>query len=451
MYFHSNRARSAQVALGLLIGSGAAVGLLAAPRAEAQTPRVFRVEVTPNGGTVGVGQTLEFTGRALDRAGTVIPNVVFTFASNRTAIAGVTQLSPDRVRVTGVGTGTASITARGGGKTARVTVTVVPDGGPNVIAAGIIQLNHILVDGDFIYWVDTDARTNRVRRAPLTGGPAVDLVTEPRTDRRGVGVAFLQLQQIGNDIFYVRQASGFQLHYAIRAVPRTGGPMREVLLEDISVEPLLLTGWRAVGRFLVVVVQNPVRLNLSAETRVAVLDTTTGIWKSAITGRWVSTRAVILAANASQVFIRGITPTGQTEIVSLDPAGDTNSANTLFTGDFTERASQPGAVDAANLYFWSGVSDASLSLRALPLAGGAARTLTTGTVGFGVLSDGTNLFFARDPGVLFRLPVAGGTPTEVRRNLVIAPLLGGIAADAANFYLGIAAARNNISINRVPR
>jgi len=102
----------------------------------------------------------------------------------------------------------------------------------------------------------------------------------------------------------------------------------------------------------------------------------------------------------------------------------TNSSGGLYSlpasgGTATQLApsSQPDRVvtDGSQVYWWSGQN-----VLAVPLTGGATQTLTSGQVNIrNIATDGTDVYWVSEqkttvpsaPGMLRRVPVAGGTPT----------------------------------------
>src|SRR5687768_11798082 len=109
-----------------MFAAAAACGLAAAlaPASPAEAARnrnrPARIVVTPSGATLGQGQTVQFSAQALNAAGQVMPGVVFTWSANRSSIVSISSSGLATAR----GLGIATITARGGGKNAKFTVSV---------------------------------------------------------------------------------------------------------------------------------------------------------------------------------------------------------------------------------------------------------------------------------------------------------------------------------------
>jgi len=82
---------------------------------------VASVVMSPTSGTVSVGGTLPLTATPLDASGNALTDRVVTWTSNATGVATVSTSG----LVTGVGVGSATITATSGGKSATSAITVV--------------------------------------------------------------------------------------------------------------------------------------------------------------------------------------------------------------------------------------------------------------------------------------------------------------------------------------
>ena len=136
---------AALLAIGSCTDSPSRVDVVAPPEspmfARGGTPSgVQRVTVAPSTSTREVGQTVQLTATALDKKGTVVSDVTFTWASSAPSVATVNATG----LVTAVAAGTATITATGGGKNGNASVTVTapppppPPPGETLIAAGDI-------------------------------------------------------------------------------------------------------------------------------------------------------------------------------------------------------------------------------------------------------------------------------------------------------------------------
>jgi len=89
-------------------------------------PTLTSVTIAPPQSTIGVGDTQQFTGQALDQFGQPIGGAAVTFASNDTDVATVDSVGS----TSGTGSATASVTGRGTGSTG-ITATAT-NGGTNV-------------------------------------------------------------------------------------------------------------------------------------------------------------------------------------------------------------------------------------------------------------------------------------------------------------------------------
>ena len=107
---------------------------LAGPRYQVST-----VAVTPTSAGVNVGATLQLLGTALDGSGNTISGVVFSWASNNTAVIAV----DDSGRVTGLSAGNATVTVSADGQhaTSNITVSVPTESDPQPIALPLITDN----------------------------------------------------------------------------------------------------------------------------------------------------------------------------------------------------------------------------------------------------------------------------------------------------------------------
>ena len=89
-------------------------------RGGAPATGVQRVTVAPSTSTREVGQTVQLTATALDKKGSVVSGVTFTWGSSAPSVATVNASG----LVTAVAAGMATITATGGGKNGNASVTV---------------------------------------------------------------------------------------------------------------------------------------------------------------------------------------------------------------------------------------------------------------------------------------------------------------------------------------
>ncbi len=440
-------------AAGLLV-AGLLTGV--ARRADAQTPRIAAVVVNPSSATLTVGQSTVIKAEARTAAGVVVPGVAFTFKPNRAGRVLVETLGPDQVRLTGQTLGVISISVKGGKKSTLLPVSVVgaPRGGGSFVASQTATVNHAVTDGAFVYWTEVGTSTVKIRRAPVTGGGAEDLVTEPARDRRSLRVSYAHIRLNSGRLYFSRQTVGFLEHWSIRSIPLGGGPVNEELAEDISVVPMLAHTWSVTDTHLAAILARPEELTLSADTRVAVRELGTDDWRSAVQARYLPKQCSIVATDGADFFVRGIdSAASKTELVRVDPTAPVNTFQFLFTDAFVDKnIPNTGAFDGANVYFWSRIGTSDNSIRAFPVAGGLPFTLVTlDRVGAGLVSDGASVYFARDPGTLSKVPVGGGTATNIRTGIEAGATLGGLSIDLTSIYLVIKDATRTFAVIRSAR
>lgn len=95
------------------------------------TPQVATVTVTPDGGLLGVGETMQLQAVALSATSDTIPGVRMTWSTSDTLVARVSGAG----LVTGVGAGSARITAAAGSRSGSSTVTIQAPNPPPVVAS----------------------------------------------------------------------------------------------------------------------------------------------------------------------------------------------------------------------------------------------------------------------------------------------------------------------------
>ncbi|HTE18021.1 MAG TPA: Ig-like domain-containing protein [Armatimonadota bacterium] len=430
----------------------AALALLGAPvTASAQgRVKVARIVISPSGATLNPTDRVQFTATALDKRGNPVPGVVPTWKSSNSSVASVGNTGD----VTASGqTGVAIISARAGQKRAKVTVSVVtrPSGGqPAVVAANLKQVNHVLVDGGFVYWTETDGQLTRVRRTPKAGGVIIDIASERAQGERGTTATYVHLQKFGDLVYWSRLSRGLLDHWSILSVSQDGGPVREILPEDAGIRKMFTNGWRLAGKYVVVAFTAPKEVNLGPNVRLGAFDTETGTWAPLIIGQFPFGLVHIIAADEQSVFVRAETEESNTVVLRLSPAGAANSYETLLTqegrDDYLVRA---GDTDGTNVYYWSrrGEDDRLVSL---PVTGGRP-TPQNATFGPGLTVENGSLYFSRADRAVVRVPVAGGPLTVVQNKLYGASAEGGIAVDDSGAYIAVLTSERTIDIVRVNR
>jgi sugar lactone lactonase YvrE len=425
------------------------LGGVAPAHAAKGTGKPAQIIPSPSGATLERGEQVQFTATAYDKLGNKIPGVAFTWTSAKTSVASIT--SGGLLRAGGLGA--AIISVKGGGKVVKLTVNVVtnPGGGTRLIGAGLGRVRHVIVDNDNVYWTETNKLVTRVRKAPKTGGPIYDLAVENAFDARGLQVNYLHLQERGDNLYFTRQTLGFLEHYSIREVAKAGGKSKEILPEDVSAEPTFATGWRVVGKHLAVLTAHANLIDLDPDTRLAVYDLDTEEWSSAIIGEYTITNTRILAEDGQFLYLLGVLGSQSAEIVKVDPAALPNSQTRLLaTGASDGQLDVPGAVDAANLYFWQKTNTGGKLMR-LSLGGGAPNQLFSGALGFGTTTDGISVYWVKDNKIAVRLPVAGGGTTTMLSNVFTDSIFAPLAVDGTSLYLAQAASKGTANIVQVPK
>lgn len=404
-----------------------------------------KILLTPAAATLRVGDTLTFSAEAVDGSGNPVSGVSFRWSSTRGSVVAVTasgQATANRV-------GTASVQARGRGLVGKAAVAVVGDevrGGGEYVAAGQNQVNHVLVDDDWVYWTEVSTKITRVRKSRRAGGAIFDLASEPGKDKRGVSVAYVHLREEGDTLYFSRLTVGFFRHWSIRAVPKDGGRSTLILREDASIDPMFASGWLVAGKYVVVALFFPQALGLPASTRIAAFDTDTRDWIPLITGRFVRGKTFLLAARNNTVFVRAQNENGRTEVLRLNPADGSDTFETLLSQDGADQdLAEPGAVDGNNVYFWSRRGAGRDILFSLPDGGGSTTQLHSGDFGPGLIVDGGQLFWTRDTyngdgvrranNAVVRMSITGGALSTVREGVFRTSALAGLGHDGTGLFL----------------
>lgn len=404
--------------------------------ADARKPRrdkVTSIILNPSGGSMRPGDTALATAVGLNSEGEVVPAAVFKFKSNRPGVLSIDSTG----RLTAVSPGTARIVARTKGKKAKVDIAVTVEPA-QYVAQDLLQVNHIAVDAASVYWTEFGFKEVRVRRVARTGGLIYDLAREPATDRRGVSVTYAQLRLNPSQLFWSRETAAFLDHWSIRT-QGPGGGYREILPEDISVEPMLINTWAATAGHVVAVLEFPALLGLPPATRVAAYDLATGIWSPLVTTAFDRKATHVIAADNRFVYIRAVQD-GTANILKVDPQMSVDSYTTIHSSpgaDSVQRTS--GAIDASNLYFWS--SDGGSSLMSLSLSGGAPVRLAAAD-GAGLATDGAYLYWVTGDDVVLRMPAAGGPTEVVTRSILRVSTTGGLAVDNGTLFIAEPAPRS---------
>lgn len=410
--------------------------LTAAPRV-AWAASVASIRITPSGATLRAGDTQQFTAEALNKKGNPISGVSIRWSSDLTRVARVSSGGV----VTGAQNGVANIFARAGGKKASVRVAVVAPNSSTLAtaAAGLDQVNHVASDGDYVYWTEVNKQKVKVRRVSINGGPIVDLASQNYKDSRQITYSAVHLKIADDYVYWTRQAVGFNHHWAIFRVLKSGGTPERVLTDDVAIEPLVASFWQVTGKYLVVALARPEQLGLTENTRVGVYNTETKIWSPLLTATFPAGRVAVIAADNNFVYLRGITSSKITRILRLSPSDGESSSVTLVSQDRADNdAGELAASDGTNLFFWSKQGSGDHRLMRVAVEGNqAASVLLSGNFGEGLVTDGTHLYWARGGSNLVRLPnTGGGSPTQLQTGLYKTATTGGVGlSDTRVFYV----------------
>jgi hypothetical protein len=421
------------------------VPVLAAPASSAAArpapaPKPASVRITPTAAMLHPGESVTFTAVALDKLGNPMPDVpvTITSSSSRVVTVGAAGLA------TAVALGKVNITAKAKSKSVKAVVSVIAPG-DDVVVSALKQVNHILAGDGWIYWAESDGQISRVRKMLRTGGAIYDLASEPYHTKTGITISYVHLQQSTDRIYYSRQEKGFNFHWSIRSVPKSGGVApTEIIPNDTSVEPMLINGWKVVGDRVVVALKQPTKIGLGGNVRVAVYDD--GAWTGILTGQFDSGETHLIAADDQFVYVRGYTAdTRVTQIVKVS-LNNSQAVQTLLTRQAAEDfRAIPGTTDGTNIYYWSGRDD-DQRLLSLSVDGGQPTTLANGGFGYGLTYNDGNLYWAKGGANIVRMPVAGGQTTSIRANTYATAAIGGIAIDEA-----VVASKTEIRILRAAK
>ena len=416
--------------------------------ASAASNAVAKIVLTPSGATLKPGDTLTFSAQAFNKAGQLIPNAQLTFTSAPSSILAVTSAGAATAKATGI----ATLTVKTGAKSLKTQIAVVPTTGQRYTAVtGKVQVNQIVTDDNWVYWTEADNVQTRLRKTAKTGGPIYDLSVEPARDNRGVSLAYAQIRQIGDTLYFSRQAVGFNEHWSIFSVPKAGGTVTQILAEDISTQSMTGSGWQASGKYLVVAMRNAPKVGLTGNTVAAAYDTETQQWSSLVRGSYVANTYYITAADDHYVYFRGENSNFDTKVLRVDPSAGENTFTTMETYPQRDiQLDQPGTSDGTNLFVWSTRANTP-KLLCYPVSGGNPVTVNSGNYGTGLTTDGTFLYWARNRTTLVRLMNTGGAPTVLAQNLLPNSTAASIAIDGSVAYVAGFLANKNIVIAPVAR
>jgi hypothetical protein len=301
------------------------------------------------------------------------------------------------------------------------------------VVSGLGQVNHLLVDGDTVYWAEATPTKAKLRKRLLSGGPITDLLTE-KTPDLGQFISYVHLQQSGDRLYFSRLGTGVATTWNILSIPKAGGTAETLVPSFVSVTPSLTDVWRITGGQLILATANPGKVNLPDNTRLAALDLETRVWRPILHTPFQARGAFITAVTDTRVYVRGLVANADTETGYVDlTQGSPNYTSLLHVADTDTDADEPGAVDETNLYFWSRFGG-NHRLRRLALVGGTnTQLLSTAALGHGLRADGGNLYYQVKKNV-FRLPSAGGSATKLYGTGFETASIGGLALDETSVY-----------------
>jgi len=427
----------------------ALVSLAPIPSLAAPAPKPATVVVTPAGATLRPGETVTFTAVVLDKRGNVLPGIPITWKSS---VSSVLTIGADGT-ATAVGVGAAVVQAKAKKKIGKAPVHVVNDAGSaeKIAAAGLKLVNHIIADDEWLYWTETSTTLTRVRKTRKTGGAIFDLVSEPFRSRTGLSTTIVQLQQIGDQLFYTRQQKGFSYHWSIMSVPKAGGATAVVLPDDVGQEPLATNAWRVANGRIIASLFNPTKIGLAGSVRVAAYDPGAGTWSPLFGGSFDAGDVHIISVDDTHAYLRGFTfADRETRIVKVTLDGSQSPVTLLTRSGVDSDIDEPGATDGTNIYFWS-FRDSVHKLLSLSTAGGEPTTVLTNAFGPGLTYSEGNLYWTRLELNVVKVPVAGGTPTPVRAGVYSTATVGGIPIDDTSVYVAVVISRTEMRIIQAPR
>jgi hypothetical protein len=425
--------------------------LVLAPRAHAapKKPKPAKILVSPGGAMLKTGQSVTFSAVVVDKKGNVLPDLAVTWKAKPASILSIT---PEGV-ATANGTGKATVVAKVRGKKTKTPVYVLNAGGGSseTVAVGLKQVNHILEDGEWLYWCETSAKLTRVRKMHKSGGAILDLASEPFQTKSGLSTTFVHLQQIGDRLYFSRQQKGFVFHWSILSVPKEGGPVTTVLPNDVGQEPLSTNAWRVAGGRIVASLEHPDKIGLGSAARVAVYDPATDAWTPIFGGQFDAGEVHLIAVDNQFAYVRGYSRSNrQTRIVKVD-LDNVLDPQTLHVRDgLDDDRKEPGATDGTNLYYWTRRDDGH-RLVSLSTEGGNPVQLLNTAFGPGLTYNDGFLYWARNEQNIVKLPVGGGTITPVRGGIYATAAIGGIPIDDTSAYVAVVASRKEIQILRVAK
>lgn len=403
-------------------------GAPAQPAAAAQRSKAAFLIVSPSGGVMRPGESAQISAIALDKRGDRLPDAAFKFSSSRSGVVSVDSTG----RLTASAQGSARITVKTKGKKYSFVLQVAQTL-PDFLATGLGQINHLIVDDEWVYWTEFTFREAAVRKVRRAGGLICDLARELGTDRRGVSVTYAQLDQTAGSVFWSRETAGFFDHWSIRSVAKPNGVPAELLAEDISVEPMLNNAWAATAGHLAVVVERPAELGLPDATRIAARNLSTGAWTALVTGNFDRTRTQILASDERYLYVRAVDSGDQSHILKVDVEGAPDSYQTLFQAPGVETVQRTaGAVNSTSLFYWS--KDGPSRLMRIPLAGGTPQMVQNAD-GAGLAADETHVYWVLTDGKVFRAPVGGGAAELVTSGVARVSSTGGLALSGGVLFL----------------
>jgi hypothetical protein len=279
------------------------------------------------------------------------------------------------------------------------------------------QLDAIVIDQTYAYWISVNSSPNAIMKVPLVGGSVTTLASFP------AGPSYLTPVGITVDSNNVYWTAGGQSAGAIQKVPLSGGTATTYantlaqypvgIVVDSSKIYWADYGVSAVRSMPLSGSSSPTTIASNQNPSVVVIDTNNIYWNKDYYNPLTMSNPGIMKAP-----LAGGTPT------------------MLVTND----VAQTFTIDATNVY-WISTQN---SLKKIPIAGGATTTLANVLVSqqnhFIISTDGTNVYWVNDGAsggvparLIQRVSVGGGSVTTVV-NTSSTNWVGGIALSATSIF-----------------
>lgn len=299
------------------------------------------------------------------------------------------------------------------------------------LVTNLSQVNHVLVDGDWLYWTEASPQRTRLRKAAKTGGPIIEL-TDEATVNLGQANSYVHLQAMGDRIYFSRLSSGFAVRWSVYSIPKGGGERRVEVPEEVTIRPLSPSGWQVAETELVVCLQDPTKVGLPDDTRIGAYNPGTATWRPLLRGVFPRGRVYITAVHNDTVYVRGTTAAFETRTGKFTLAETPVYTELLAQEDDDRGVGFAGATDGVDLYFWSRIGGKN-RLRKIPVSGGASSQVQSGT-GSGLTFTEEAIYWATGKKVQRRTLPSGPT-ARIFSPIFDTAALGGLTFDEDFLYL----------------